>query len=299
MRLLVTGASGFVGRHVRQQADCVPLEAPGGPMVDLRDYGALCEAVRRVRPERVLHLAAQSFVPASFANPAETFAVNFTGTFHLLRALAEAGFRGRLLHVGSGDMYGLVPPERLPIREDYPLRPRSPYAVSKVAAEALCYQWSQTGPFEVLLARAFNHTGPGQSGRFAVPGFAAQIAAIGRGRRGPVVEAGDIDVTRDFCDVRDVVRAYLLLLEHGGNGEVYNVCSGEERSLRAIIDRLIALAGVRARIVPRAERMRRAEQRRMRASNEKLRRETGWRPEIPWERTLRDTLEYWKRTADE
>ncbi len=303
MTLLLTGASGFVGRHVTKmygqkmygqaRMACVPLDAGDEP-VELRDAAAVREAVRGVMerdaPEAVLHLAAQSHVPTSFDDPAGTFAVNFTGTLHLLLALREAGFRGRLLYVSSGAIYGLVPGDALPVTETFPPRPRDPYAVSKVAAEALCYQWSVTGPFEIVIARPFNHTGPGQSRDFAIPGFAAQLAEMRSGNRAPVLEVGDLSVTRDFCDVRDVVRAYALLLDKGRNGEVYNVCSGTERKLADIVDTLARLAGLSPTIETKAGRLRPAEQPRMCGSPDKLRRDTGWAPETPWEDTLRDLL---------
>lgn len=292
MTLLLTGASGFVGRHVQAAMDCVPLEE-GDELVELRDYGALRDAVRRVKPDRVLHLAAQSNPPRSFEDPEETFAINFTGTHNLLQALREIGFKGRLLFVGSGDMYGLVPQNELPVTENRPLKPRNPYAVSKVAAEALCFQWSLNSGFEIVLVRPFNHVGPGQSPDYALPGFAAQLAEIRAGRREAVLETGNLSVTRDFCDVRDVVRAYALLLDQGRNGEVYNICSGLERNLEEIVADLIRLADVPVRMEQRADKMRPVEQPRMVGSHEKLTGETGWNPEIPWERTLQDLFDDW------
>src|SRR6185369_17747502 len=146
---------------------CVPFDR-SGQQVDLRDAVQVRSAIEQLRPEAIIHLAAQSFVPASFDNPRETYDINFLGTLNLLAALKESGFRGRMLFVGSGDTYGLVPEARLPITEDLPLRPRSPYGVSKVAAEALCYQWSQLEKFELVMTRSFNHIGPGQSERFVV-----------------------------------------------------------------------------------------------------------------------------------
>jgi len=291
MKLLLTGANGFVGHYVQAVLPCVPL--PDG--LDLRDRAALTAAVAAIRPDAVLHLAAQSFVPASFENPNETFEINFTGTLNLLEALQAAEFRGRLLFVGSGDTYGQVAEDALPVREDHPLRPRNPYAVSKVAAEALCYQWSQTSGFEIVMVRPFNHIGPGQSPRFAIADFARQVAEIRLGRRAPVLQVGDIDVTRDFTDVRDVVRAYGLLLEQGRNGEVYNVCSGREYRIRDLLQRLIALAGVEAAIEQDPARLRRAEQRRMVASFAALHRDTGWRPAIPVEDSLQDLLNDWEK----
>jgi len=291
MTLLLTGANGFVGQYVQAAMPCVPL--PDG--LDLRDRAALTAAVAAIAPDAVLHLAAQSFVPASFENPHETFDINFTGTLNLLEALQAAEFRGRVLFVGSGDIYGRVPEAALPVREDQPLRPRNPYAVSKVAAEALCYQWSQTSGFEIVMVRPFNHIGPGQSPRFAIADFAKQVMEIRLGRRAPVLRVGDIDVTRDFTDVRDVVRAYGLLLERGRNGEVYNVCSGREHSIRDLLRQLIALAGVDARIEQDPTRLRPAEQRRMVASFDLLHRDTGWQPLIPIEQSLQDLLNDWEK----
>ncbi|MHB1581815.1 MAG: GDP-mannose 4,6-dehydratase [Acidithiobacillus sp.] len=291
MKLLLTGANGFVGQYVQAALPCVPL--PDG--LDLRDRAALTAAVAAIQPDTVLHLAAQSFVPASFENPRETFDINFYGTLNLLEALQAAGFKGRMLFVGSGDIYGQVAEAALPVREDHPLHPRNPYAVSKVAAEALCYQWSQTSGFAIVMVRPFNHIGPGQSPRFAIADFARQVTEIRLGRRAPVLQVGDIDVARDFTDVRDVVRAYGLLLERGRNGAVYNVCSGREYDIRDLLQRLIALAGVDARIEQDPARLRRAEQRRMVASFEALHRDTGWQPAIPIEQSLQALLNDWEK----
>ncbi len=291
MKLLLTGANGFVGQYVQAALPCVPL--PDG--LDLRDPAALTAAVASIQPDAVLHLAAQSFVPASFENPRETFDINLTGTLNLLEALQATGFGGRMLFVGSGDTYGQVAEAALPVREDHPLRPRNPYAVSKVAAEALCYQWSQTSGFEIVMVRPFNHIGPGQSPRFAIADFARQVTEIRLGRRAPVLQVGDIDVTRDFTDVRDVVRAYGLLLEGGRNGEVYNVCSGREYRIRDLLQQLITLAGVEATIEQDPARLRRAEQRRMVARFEALHRDTGWQPAISMEESLQDLLNDWEK----
>ena len=291
MKLLLTGANGFVGQYVQAALPCVPL--PDG--LDLRDRAALTAAVAAIQPDTVLHLAAQSFVPASFESPRETFDINFYGTLNLLEALQAAGFKGRMLFVGSGDIYGQVAEAALPVREDHPLHPRNPYAVSKVAAEALCYQWSQTSGFAIIMVRPFNHIGPGQSPRFAIADFAKQVMEIRLGRRAPVLQVGDIDVTRDFTDVRDVVRAYGLLLEQGRNGAVYNVCSGREYDIRDLLRRLMVLAGVDARMEQDQARLRPAEQRRMVASFEALHRDTGWQPAITIEQSLQDLLNDWEK----
>ncbi|WP_298172576.1 GDP-mannose 4,6-dehydratase, partial [Acidithiobacillus sp.] len=192
-------------------------------------------------------------------------------------------------------IYGQVAEAALPVREDHPLHPRNPYAVSKVAAEALCYQWSQTSGFAIIMVRPFNHIGPGQSPRFAIADFAKQVMEIRLGRRAPVLQVGDIDVTRDFTDVRDVVRAYGLLLEQGRNGAVYNVCSGREYDIRDLLRRLMVLAGVDARMEQDQARLRPAEQRRMVASFEALHRDTGWQPAITIEQSLQDLLNDWEK----
>ena len=248
-RLWVTGLDGFVGRAASDAVASMPdgagvkLVIPDLPM-ELRDAQSVAHAVGQAQPDWVMHLAAQSFVPNSVADPRTTYDVNFFGTLNLLEALRAEGFAGRLLYVGSGDVYGRVDASSLPVGETQPLRPRNPYSVSKAAAELLCYQWSQRAGFDIVLARPFNHLGPGQAEWFVASDFAKQLAEIKRGRREPVVRVGSIDVTRDFTDVRDVVRAYFLLLAGGTNGEVYNVCSGREHSIRTILKRLIELAGL-------------------------------------------------------
>lgn len=293
-RLLVSGVAGFVGRHALARWPQATGLTNNAGEIDIRDKAALLRHFSNELPETVLHLAALSFVPDSFKAPETTFEVNFLGTLRLLEALAESGFKGRFLFVSTGDAYGMVPVESLPILETRPLRPRSPYAVSKAAAEALCFQWSQTGPFEVIMARPFNHIGVGQATTFAISDFARQIAEIAAGKQAPVLNTGDIDVTRDFTDVGDVLHAYDLLLKKGHNGEVYNVCSGAERSVRSLIERLLELSGVKAEIVKDPSRFRPSEQPRVRGSHEKLTQHTGWQPEIPIDETLLNLYRYWE-----
>ena len=293
--LLIVGNTGFVGKHALSLwPQATGLTDAAGDIVDVCNKPALLASLANNLPGTVLHLAALSFVPDSFKAPEKTYEVNFLGTLRLLEALAESGFRGRFLFVGTGDAYGLVPVEAQPIREEQPLRPRNPYAVSKVAAEALCHQWSQTGPFEVVMARPFNHIGAGQAATFAISDFARQIAEISAGLRPPVLEVGNIDVTRDFTDVRDVLRAYELLLSKGRNGEVYNVCSGVERSVRSLLERLLALAGVEAEIQNDPTRFRPSDQPRVCGDHAKLSKDTGWQPELSMDETLLNLYRYWK-----
>lgn len=293
-RLLVTGAGGFVGRHVR--AACAPggalenwefIPAPVG--LDVRDSTATADAIAEARPDAVLHLAAQSYVPRSFENPSETFDVNLGGTLNLLLGLRELGFTGRLVYVSSGDVYGAVPEDELPVSEKRIPEPRSPYGVSKIAAEQLCLQWRRTEGLDVVVARPFNHIGPGQDARFAVPSFARQVVEVERGLR-QNIEAGDIDTTRDFTDVRDVVAAYAAMLERGVAGSVYCVGSGRERRMRDLLEAMCAVAGVNPGIHQDRARLRPAEQRRMAADAGLLKQHTGWAAVIPLEKTLQDIL---------
>lgn len=295
MKTLITGASGFVGQHLIKLYPGADVFAPGGKHVDITDYEQVLQHLDKHVPEVVIHLAAQSSVPLSFQNPELTFDVNFRGTYHLLKALKQVGFKGRFLFVGSGDMYGLVAEENLPVSELQPLRPRNPYAVSKVAAESLCYQWSQTENFDIMMARSFNHTGPGQTDLFAVPSFAKQIIEIKMEKRESQLLVGDLAVTRDFTDVRDVVRAYQNIVEHGENGNVYNVCSGNELYLSDIIKELMSLADVRADIVRDPHRYRPAEQKRVFGDNQKIRDTLNWQPQISLADTLNDILNHWTR----
>ena len=298
MSVLVTGLTGFVGFYCAQQLPAIDLADSQG-WIDLRDAKRVRNAVRRINPQAVLHLAAQSSVPASFAEPRQTYEINFLGTLNLLQALQDARFKGRMLYVGSADVYGAVPEKALPIGEESSPRPLNPYAVSKVAAEALCYQWSQSANFEIVVARPFNHIGARQSTHFAVSDFARQIVACRREGSQQRLLVGDIDTTRDFTDVRDIVRAYAALLQSGRNGEAYNVCSGVERSLREIIVTMCSICGVEMEIEVVPERLRSTEQRRMRGSFNKLRADTGWAPAISFEQTLQDIVDYWNQRGGE
>jgi GDP-4-dehydro-6-deoxy-D-mannose reductase len=298
-RLLVTGRHGFVGSTLAQmvQADAAfgnwsVADTPEG--LDLRDAAATSAMVAGAAPDAVLHLAALSFVPDALRDPAATLQVNVFGTLNLLQALKECGFRGPMIHAGTGDVYGRVPENALPVDETRLPAPRNPYAVSKLAAEALCYQWTVTERMQIFLARPFNHIGWGQNDRFVVSDFARQIVEIRQKRRKAVVTVGDIDVTRDFTDVCDVVRAYFALLASGSPGEIYNVCSGHETSIRAVLERLAVLAGVEITIEQDPARLRRAEQRRMCGNPAKLARATGWAATTPLDDSLADMLRYWE-----
>lgn len=291
--LLVTGASGFVGTWAMRLFAENPhwgYRPKALPAVDLRDAAAVEAALAGPLPDAVLHLAAQSFVPRSFEAPAETFEINLLGSLNLLQALQQQGFGGRFLYVSSGDVYGRVPEAELPVGPQRVPEPRSPYAVSKIAAEQLCLQRWRSEGLDALVARPFNHIGPGQDARFVVPSLAQQLRAIAAGRQPPVIEAGDIDTTRDFLDVRDVVAAYASLLRAGRAGQVYTIGSGVERRVRDLLDLMCAQLGVLVELRQDPARMRPAEQRRMVADAALLHEHTGWSPAFSIQDTLRDIL---------
>jgi GDP-4-dehydro-6-deoxy-D-mannose reductase len=279
---------------MRAVAPCVALADSNGVEVDVRRREDVLEALVSLKFDVVVHLAAQPSVTASFEDPELTYSVNFDGTKNLLWSLKKLGFVGRMLYVGTAEEYGQVDEDCLPVPESQPLRPRSPYAVSKVAAEALCYQWSQTTGLDIVCVRPFNHVGPGQSATYVVPALARQVVEIRQGVRLAELVLGSLEVTRDVLDVRDVALAYLALLECGTSGEVYNVCSGVERSVQELATMLLERAGVQATLRTDQGLVRPHEQRRMVGDNTKLRKATGWKPSIPFSQTLDDVLRDWE-----
>ncbi len=298
-RLFLTGETGFVGKIFYGMAEEIACHhgwelIPAGAKYDLLDPASLNRILRKVQPDGVIHLAGQSFVPDAIKDPMRTLQVNLVGTLHLLQSLKRNKFAGDFLYVSSSDIYGQVTAEELPIREMQPPRPHNPYAMSKAAAELLCYQWSRSELLRIVIARPFNHIGPGQRQEFVVPSIARKIARIRLGLSEPIINVGDIDVTRDFLDVRDLVRAYLGLLSSGENGGIYNVCSGRETRIRDIIDKLTKIGGVDAEIMQDAERFRPSDQRQVRGDNSKLCAATGWHAQIPLDQSLRDVLMHWE-----
>lgn len=293
-KMLVTGASGFVGGYVAEAVEAGvfgPIEMLTPPKGwDVRDPASVESYVVESKPDCVLHMAAQSFVPQSFSDPRETLEINFFGTFNLLMALSAVGFSGRMLYISSGDIYGRVPETDLPVDENRWPEPRSPYATSKVAAEQLCLQWHRTEALDVMIARPFNHIGPGQSPRFVVPALARQVVAIADGRQEAVIDAGDIDSTRDFTDVRDVVAAYAAILARGIAGSTYVIGSGKETRVRDLLQAMCRIEDVSPEVRQNPDKLRPSEQRRMVADAARLRRDTGWKPAIPLDLTLKDIL---------
>lgn len=295
MRALVTGATGFVGTYLTQalHADGHDVFACGGPgderamPVDILDPAAVRAAFDLAEPDIVFHLAARTFVPESLQHPMETYEANVRGTATIAQVIREIDPAVRLVFTSSAEVYGLQPPAAYPLRESCALLPANPYAASKAAAEMLLLGEARSFGLNVVIARAFNHIGPGQSDRFAVAGFAKQLAAIAAGGP-PQLYVGNLDAKRDFLDVRDVVRAYVALARHGASGEVYNVCSGVARSMRDVLRELIIAAHVPVEVRDDPARMRPSDVPLSLGDAAKLREATGWEPQIPFAASIRD-----------
>ena len=313
MRAFITGLDGFAGqwlaKHLLAKGDDVAggsrnaapaytvLSAAEASRIswhqfELADRSSLTSALRASKTDVVYHLAAQSSVSASLANPAVAFASNVGGTSHLIDALGEAAPEAALLYVGSAEVYGSAASESLPLRESTPLRPNNPYAESKALGEAIAFDWGRSMGKRVVATRSFNHIGPGQRTSFAVASFASQIAAIARGHSEPVIRVGNLSPRRDFTDVRDVVRAYGLLVEHGASGCAYNVCSGKGVSMEEIITALVRIARIKIDICVDSARVRPVDTPVSVGDASLLRDTTGWSPEVPLERSLRDLYEW-------
>ena len=293
MRALITGAGGFVGPHLadhlhRAGDEVSPVDVAGGP--DLRDPKGWIEVVGDVEPEVIYHLAGLSDVGASWEDPHRTFEINLLGTVAVLEAARLAGTR-RVVVISSAEVYGVTEPGDQPIGEDRPLRPRSPYGASKQAGEDVALHYHRAHGLETVVARPFNHIGPGQSPRFVAAAFADQIARAERAD-GPVpLRHGDLTPERDLTDVRDVVRAYRLLADAGRPGEVYNVCSGRSTSIAALLERLVSLSGAAVEPEPDPARFRPVEVPVQRGSFARLEAATGWRPTIDLTTSLADVLD--------
>lgn len=315
MRLLITGITGFAGRHLaarcaRAGAEVHGLVRPGrigavpaGAVphpADLGDVDEIARLLRDVRPDRVAHLAGESSVGQSFVTPAATWEANLGGTLALLEALRQAAPDTRTLVVTSGEIYGRVPPERLPAGPGTPLAPLSPYGASKAAADLAAGQYRAGYGLPVVRVRAFNHVGPGQDPRFVAPNVARQIARAERDGDDPyVVRVGNVETRRDFTDVRDVVEAYALLLERGDPDAVYQACRGRSVAVRELVESLAGMARVRVSVASDPERRRASEQPDLYGDPGALRK-LGWTPRVRLETTLADTLDWWRaRVAEE
>ena len=315
MRILITGITGFVGSHLAEFALDRGAQVVGALrwrssiehiehvreritliQSELRELSSTRELIERANPDYIVHLAAQSFVGASWQTPAETLLTNAISQVNLFEAIRQLGSHARFLVIGSSEEYGLVYPEELPIRETNPLRPLSPYGVSKVTQDLMGFQYWKSYGLDIVRARAFNHSGPRRGADFSTSNFARQIAEIEAGLRDPVVEVGDLKPRRDFSDVRDIVRGYWELLERGTAGDVYNLCSGVDWSIERMLSFLLSQSTVRGiEVRPDPARFRPSDIPVLRGSYDKIERAVGWRPRIQLEQTLVDVLAYWRQ----
>ncbi|HEY1012855.1 MAG TPA: GDP-mannose 4,6-dehydratase [Herpetosiphonaceae bacterium] len=310
-RALITGAGGFAGRHLLEYLRAATdwelwgvtrsgASLPGGARAatcDLLDAPAVAALIAETRPDFIFHLAAQSFVPASFDDPAGTLTTNLLSQLNLFQAVGAAKIDPVVLAVSSNEIYGLVRPEDVPVGELTPFRPVNPYAVSKAAQDLLAGQWFHSHKLRVVRARPFNHIGPGQRENFVAPAFARQIALIERGLQPPVVRVGNLDAQRDFTDVRDVVRAYHLAAVSGEPGAAYNIGSGRPVAIRSLLDILVSLSSAPIEIELDPARLRPADVPLVACDASALRQRTGWTPAIRLEDTLRDILDEWRASV--
>lgn len=316
MRVLITGITGFAGYYLAEQLLAEPqVEVFGASrdnrwlaeglasrravlrVCDLCDGPAIEAVLRETRPDVIYHLAGYAHAGRSIKEPDAAWTGNLTATRCLYDAVVRWGGRPRIVAISSGLIYGdCAPPDRAH-DENTPLRPATPYATSKAAADLLGYQYTCEPGLDIIRARPFNHVGPCQSPEFALPNFARQIAAIERGQQPAVLETGNLSPRRDLTDVRDTVRAYRLLAEHGRAGEAYNVGSGQALSMQEVLERLLALAGVHVEVRQRDDLVRSADNAVLRADPGKLTRETGWARAFALERTLADILDYWRQRS--
>ena len=312
MRVLITGAGGFVGHHLSAHIGSVQPRAllsgttlMSGETVhesvndvyrlDLKDYAKVRQLLAKCCPDAIYHLAAQAFVPRSFEEPWETLENNIRAQLNLIRACLELDIRPRILIVSSAEIYGASEPEQLPLNEDTAIRPTNPYSVSKVTQDMLGLQYFLSHNLPIMRARPFNHIGPGQNERFVAPAFARQIASIEDGQAEAVIYVGNLESKRDFTDVRDIVRAYHMIVEKGQPGEAYNIASGVARSIRHLLDTLLGLTETKIEVRVDPARLRPVDVPEIRGDSSKLRRHTGWQPELTFEQTLHDVLADWRQ----
>lgn len=309
-RALITGISGFVGGYLGEQLLSEGWELHGTCFGDgdrvrkglrcvlhemnLCDEKNVRQVIANVKPDCVFHLAAQSSAALSWKKPRLTMDINLGGAINLLEAVRECCPDCSLLLIGSSEEYGAISAHTPKVDENYPLNPTNPYAVSKMAQERLGALYAKAYGMKIMMTRAFNHIGPGQSEQFVVPSFARQIAGIEKGLQPPVLKVGNLQAKRDFTDVRDVVRAYTALSRQGTPGESYNIGSGCSHSIQSILDRLIALSSAKVRIETDPERLRPSDTPEIVCDSSKLAQATGWTPVIPLEQSLKDILAYYR-----
>ncbi len=312
-KALITGITGFAGSHLAELLLREKVEVHGIQRwrsksdninhirdkivfheADLLDAHSLYKVIDEVRPNYIFHLAAQSYVQSSWASPSNTLEVNIIGTVHLFEAMIKSKLEIPIQIACSSEEYGKVLKDELPISENNPLRPLSPYAVSKLAMDYLGYQYFESYGLKVIRTRGFNHTGPRRGDVFSESTFAKQIAEIEKGVHEPVVYVGNLDAVRDYTDVRDMVKAYYIAVEKCEPGEAYNIATGVGWKIKDVLNLLLSMSKVKIKIVPDKNRMRPSDVEVLIGDSSKFRKKTGWKPEIPFEKTMEDLLNYWR-----
>ncbi len=305
---LVIGAAGFVGNYLIEEmvkngieayATKLPhekLENPNAKVYDLdiMDKDAIVSLLFEVRPDYIFHLAAQSSVGLAWKNPGLTIDVNIKGGVNVMDAIRELFYKPRVLLIGSGEEYGHIQPGETPICEENHLRPGNIYAATKVCQNMIGSIYSKAYDMELMMVRAFNHIGPGQAPMFVVSDFCKQVAEIEKGLREPVMRVGNLAAKRDFTDVRDVVRAYVLLVQAGKAGETYNVGSGNAQAIQEILDLIVSMSQVDIQVEVDPNKLRPVDVPIIEADITKINDLTGWQPQIPLKETIRETLDYWR-----
>ncbi|MEW6040821.1 MAG: GDP-mannose 4,6-dehydratase, partial [Elusimicrobiota bacterium] len=309
-----TGITGFVGSHMteflldntntdvfgiaRWRSKLDNIEHLKGKITlvecDLRDYVSVYKAIKNILPDKIFHLAAQSFVPTSWHAPQETITTNVTSQLNIFEACRAVGINPVIQIACSSEEYGLVLENEIPIKETNPLRPLSPYAVSKISQDFLGYQYFKSYGMKIIRTRGFNHTGPRRGEVFVTSTFAKQIAEIEKKKKEPILYVGNLKAKRDFSDVRDMVRAYWLSTEKCIPGEVYNICSGKAWSIEKVLEILLSMTKIKVEIKEDTARMRPSDVPVLLGDNSKFVKQTDWKPEIPFEKTMRDLLDYWR-----
>jgi len=309
-KALITGINGFVGYHLTDKLLKDNFEVVGLDIVDeaehrkiprdikiysadLRNDQEVGQVINDYSPDVIFHLAAQSSVKLSFEDPAETFSININGTLNILETLSKSETPPKVLIVSSSEIYGQLKPEQVPVKEDSPIEPVNPYAVSKAAVDLMAYQYHKAYKLPVYWARAFSHAGPGQKTVAALSDWSFQTARIELGITAPEIKVGNLNVTRDYTDVRDTVEAYMAIIEKGNPGQPYNVCSGKGFKLSELVNTIIAFSSKKIKVIPDPSRLRPVDIPILIGSSDKLKKHTGWEPKIDMQKTLHDTYDYW------
>lgn len=310
-KALIIGGAGFVGKYLTEYLltemkwqvfvtklshEVSNLEIPKENIYDLDilDLEETKKVLQEIQPDYIFHLAAQSSVALSWKNPDLTLDVNIKGGVHILEAARTLDYKPSILMIGSGEEYGYILPEEIPLKEDVLPRPGNIYAATKVCQNMISSIYAKAYQLDVKMVRAFNHIGPGQADMFVVANFCKQVAEIEAGKKEPILHVGNLEAKRDFTDVRDVVRAYALLVQHGESGETYNIGSGKAISIQELLERILALSTVKIEVQQVPERMRPSDIPIIEANIDKIKEATNWKPVISLETTLIDTLDYWR-----